>query len=406
MANTTTAGPSLPGLTPELQELIRSTALELGIDPVDLAMAMNYETIQTFDPDKWGGTGGNYLGLIQFGPQEQHDFGVYPGMPLGDQVAAAGRFLRQRGVEPGMGILDIYSAINAGSVGLYDRSDRIDLNTGRPVTVADHVAFNIEPTRESIAAAMLTPEELAEAELQWQHIASLQPEGLATNEHPPVANFYAVAAAQQALIDEGAAPFLEADGVWTPEWSWIRDSRDAVRTGDLQQYLVDGGFLPPTDARGFSMIDGGFGPVTAAALAAARAAELMPGYFEPGFNYDPALMEPHGFHPATTPYYYDYGTPVTTIAVHRDPSTFDPTAAPFGTYLNAGPLPPWAYDPTPSVATVPLSFLPPPPPLPHPNPTRLATPVMPATVPLPRPRPDPFVNPAYPSLTGRARVLW
>ncbi|MCW5714921.1 MAG: hypothetical protein KIT43_10455 [Bauldia sp.] len=57
MANTTFAA-SLPGLTTELKELIRTTAIDYGIDPVDLAMAMHYESAGTFDPDQWGGTGG------------------------------------------------------------------------------------------------------------------------------------------------------------------------------------------------------------------------------------------------------------------------------------------------------------------------------------------------------------
>jgi hypothetical protein len=58
-------------------------------------------------PNLWGGKGGKYLGLIQFGPEEQAKYGVKPGMSASDQVGSAENFLRDRGVKPGMGLLDI-----------------------------------------------------------------------------------------------------------------------------------------------------------------------------------------------------------------------------------------------------------------------------------------------------------
>jgi hypothetical protein len=47
-------------------------------------------------------------------------------------------YLRDRGVKPGMGLADVYSTINAGRPGLYNRSDAA--NGGAPGTVADKVA--------------------------------------------------------------------------------------------------------------------------------------------------------------------------------------------------------------------------------------------------------------------------
>jgi hypothetical protein len=121
-----------------LVNAVRASSQRLGINPSDLLTAMSYETGGRLDPNLWGGAGGRYLGLIQFGPEEQQTYGVKPGMSVEDQVNAAESFLRDRGVKPGMGLLDIYSTINAGRPGLYDRSDAS--NGGAPGTVADKVA--------------------------------------------------------------------------------------------------------------------------------------------------------------------------------------------------------------------------------------------------------------------------
>jgi hypothetical protein len=122
----------------DMASLIRQTAGNLGIHPSDLGTAISYETGGTFDPSLWGGKGGKYLGLIQAGPEEQAKYGIRPGMPLEDHFKAIEGFLRDRGVKPGMGMLDLYSTINAGSPGRYNASDAN--NGGMPGTVADKVA--------------------------------------------------------------------------------------------------------------------------------------------------------------------------------------------------------------------------------------------------------------------------
>lgn len=124
-------------MNPELAQAIIASAGRLGVDPVDIATAMSYETGGKFSPSLWGGKGGNYLGLIQFGPEERKKYGVHEGQSAGDQVVAAENFLRDRGVKPGMGLPDIYSTINAGAPGLYNRSDAN--NGGAPGTVMDKV---------------------------------------------------------------------------------------------------------------------------------------------------------------------------------------------------------------------------------------------------------------------------
>lgn len=127
---------------PSLKTGIQETASALGIDPVDLATAISYETGGTFDPTKAGPTTqwGQHKGLIQFGEPQAQKYGVNWEDPIGSQLGpngAVANYLRDTGVKPGMGLMDIYSAINAGGVGRYNRSDAN--NGGAPGTVADKV---------------------------------------------------------------------------------------------------------------------------------------------------------------------------------------------------------------------------------------------------------------------------
>lgn len=122
---------------------INGAAKALGISPLDLATAISYETGGTFNPEISGPTTqwGTHKGLIQFGEPQAQQYGVDWSDPVGSQLGADGaivKYLRAAGVQPGMGLMDIYSAINAGAVGKYDASDAN--NGGAPGTVADKVA--------------------------------------------------------------------------------------------------------------------------------------------------------------------------------------------------------------------------------------------------------------------------
>lgn len=126
-------------MTPELAGAIRATAERIGADPADLATAISYETAGTFDPWKAGPTTqwGQHRGLIQWGEPQRKQYGVTQDMPVDQQMQAVGQYLQDRGFKPGMGMMDLYSAINAGSVGRYNASDAN--NGGAPGTVADKV---------------------------------------------------------------------------------------------------------------------------------------------------------------------------------------------------------------------------------------------------------------------------
>lgn len=155
---TNTARNALSGDDPIARGILE-TAQAGGLDPIDLATAISYETAGTFDPRKKGPTTqwGQHEGLIQWGEPQAKQYGVNWDDPVGSQLGAEGavlRYLRDRGVKPGMGLLDIYSAINAGGVGLYDRSDAN--NGGAPGTVRDKVMNQMEGHRRK-AEALLGP---------------------------------------------------------------------------------------------------------------------------------------------------------------------------------------------------------------------------------------------------------
>lgn len=138
----------------DLAAAIMGTSQRLGVDPVDLGTVISYETGGTLDPWQAGPTTrtGQHRGLIQWGQPEQAQYGVHQGMPNAEQMAAVEKYLRDRGVKPGMGLMDLYSAVNAGHVGLYNRSDAA--NGGAPGTVADKVNNQMAGHRERAAALL------------------------------------------------------------------------------------------------------------------------------------------------------------------------------------------------------------------------------------------------------------
>jgi TP901 family phage tail tape measure protein len=124
---------------------IVETANALGISPRDLATVISYETAGSFDPLKNGPTTqwGQHKGLIQFGEPQAEQYGVdfsSSQAALDSQLGANGaivKYLKDNGFEEGMGILDLYSTINAGAPGRYSASDAN--NGGTAGNVGDKV---------------------------------------------------------------------------------------------------------------------------------------------------------------------------------------------------------------------------------------------------------------------------
>ena len=134
----------------DLRAGIIETAAARGMDPLDLATIISYETGGTFDPQQPGPTTqwGQHRGLIQFGEPQAREYGVDWSDPAGSQLGANGaivRYYRQNGWQPGMGMLDAYSIVNAGAPGRYNASDANNggapgdvspINTvGKPATI-------------------------------------------------------------------------------------------------------------------------------------------------------------------------------------------------------------------------------------------------------------------------------
>jgi len=137
-----------------LRDGIIQTAQAIGADPLDLATVISYETAGTFDPLKKGPTTqwGQHRGLIQFGEPQAQRYGVDWENPVDSQLGADGavaRYFKESGFKPGMGLLDMYSTVNAGAPGLYGRSDAN--NGGAPGTVRDKVEQQMQDHRRKAA---------------------------------------------------------------------------------------------------------------------------------------------------------------------------------------------------------------------------------------------------------------
>jgi hypothetical protein len=167
-------------LTPEDIAYLRAQAQAKGYNADDLLKAIQYES--SGRPDVWGGKGGDYFGLIQFGPNERKTYAIDTQNPTArNQIDGALRFLGDRGFKPGMGLLDLYSTINAGSPGHYKASD----GNG---TVASHVA---KMMGQSLPAGMTLSSPAEPAALSY---ADSQP---TTPKADPIAELLALGAGTQ-----------------------------------------------------------------------------------------------------------------------------------------------------------------------------------------------------------------
>lgn len=119
--------PTAAGATPTAasgwQGVATGVASELGLDPVEVAAVISYETAGTFSPTIVGGAGNNHMGLIQFGREERQTYGITETSTPEEWTTAILSFMRDRGFRRGMSLLDFYSTINAGSPGRHSASD-------------------------------------------------------------------------------------------------------------------------------------------------------------------------------------------------------------------------------------------------------------------------------------------
>jgi TP901 family phage tail tape measure protein len=98
-----------------------AAAQKLGVSPLDLATIISFETAGTFSPSIRGGTGNNYMGLIQFGAPERQKYGASPNQSFEEQVMGpVVRYFQDRFKGVGMStqgasLLDLYTTVLAGN---------------------------------------------------------------------------------------------------------------------------------------------------------------------------------------------------------------------------------------------------------------------------------------------------
>lgn len=133
-------GTSVTAKAGSWQSVATTVANELGLDAGEVAAVMSFETGGTMNPNIQGGDGGRYLGLIQFGPEEQRKYGIKVGSTPEQWSQAILGFMKDRGFKPGMGIEDFYSTILAGSPGRYNATDSNGTNVTNaiPRILKDH----------------------------------------------------------------------------------------------------------------------------------------------------------------------------------------------------------------------------------------------------------------------------
>lgn len=101
--------------SPDDASALVTASQQFGLDPLDVATIISYETKGKFDPNIRGGKNNEHVGLIQFSDENQIKYGIKPGMSIKDQVPAVMQYLRDRGARPGDDITTLYRIINGGN---------------------------------------------------------------------------------------------------------------------------------------------------------------------------------------------------------------------------------------------------------------------------------------------------
>lgn len=103
-------------LSPADRAAFLQTAKNLGLHPYEFGGLVQMES--GFRPNVWGGTGGNYRGLIQFGPGARQEVGLpSKDMTIAEQLPYVEKYFQQRGYKPGMGIEKAYATVLVGNPG-------------------------------------------------------------------------------------------------------------------------------------------------------------------------------------------------------------------------------------------------------------------------------------------------
>lgn len=106
----------VPGDVASFGQKVIEISNDLQVHPDSLMAIMDFETGGSFRPDQWGGSGGHYVGLIQFGAAAAEELGTtradLAAMTGTEQLTYVKRYFkmwRQRlGIDRFAGIADLY----------------------------------------------------------------------------------------------------------------------------------------------------------------------------------------------------------------------------------------------------------------------------------------------------------
>lgn len=102
-------------LPPEERMAIIQGARQLKLDPYEFGAFLSLESGPNMDPNIVGGAGGRHKGLIQFGQNEQKQYGISGPQTRAGQMPAVLRYFEDRGFKPGMGIGRAYATVLGGN---------------------------------------------------------------------------------------------------------------------------------------------------------------------------------------------------------------------------------------------------------------------------------------------------
>ena len=97
----------------EVASVAAALAGRYGLSVEDVLTAIYYESGGV--PNKWGGKGGQYYGLLQFSPDSRRRYGMPENASASEQLPAFIRYFDDRGFKSGMGFRNFYATINTGS---------------------------------------------------------------------------------------------------------------------------------------------------------------------------------------------------------------------------------------------------------------------------------------------------
>jgi hypothetical protein len=104
------------GILPQEERMaIIEGARKLGLNPYEFGGFLSLESGMNMDPNIVGGAGGRHKGLIQFGQNEQRQYGIAGPQTRAGQMPKVLQYFQDRGFKPGMGIERAYATVLGGN---------------------------------------------------------------------------------------------------------------------------------------------------------------------------------------------------------------------------------------------------------------------------------------------------